>query len=134
MVPTGSAVFIKGEWNVPVLCVVVVLLVLQLTGEIFVRLTGLPIPGALVGLLLLFAGLVWRGHLPVALRDTARHVLQHLMLLFIPPVAGVMLHFDLLAKEWLPFLLVCTLGTVITIVVTAVTLSWMIKRQSRSQS
>lgn len=118
----------------PVLYVVALLLVLQLVGEIFIRLSGLPIPGALIGLLLLFAGLVWRARLPVALRDTARHVLQHLMLLFIPPVAGVMLHFDRLADEWLPFLLVCTLGTVITIVVTALTLSWMIKRQNKAQS
>ncbi len=118
----------------PVLYAVAVLLILQLVGEAFVRLTGLPIPGALVGLLLLFFGLVWRGHLPVALRDTAKHVLQHLMLLFIPAVAGIMLHFDRIAQEWLPFLLACILGTVVTVVVTAVTLSWMLKRQKGSQS
>lgn len=117
----------------PVLCVVAVLLVLQLLGELFVRLTGLPIPGALIGLLALFGGLVWLGRLPVALRDTARNVLQHLMLLFIPAVAGIMLHFDLLAQEWLPFLLACIVGTMITIVVTALTLSWMIKRQKGTQ-
>lgn len=118
----------------PVLTAVAVLLVLQLVGEVFVRLTQLPVPGALVGLLLLFAGLVWRGRLPTALRDTAKHVLQHLMLLFIPAVAGIMLHFDRIAAEWLPFLLACILGTAITIVVTALTLSWMLKRQNRGQS
>ncbi|WJJ93719.1 CidA/LrgA family protein [Neopusillimonas aromaticivorans] len=118
----------------PVLCVVAVLLVLQLVGEVFVRMTGLPIPGALIGLLALFGGLVWLGRLPAALRDTARHVLQHLMLLFIPAVAGIMLHFERLAHEWLPFLLACVAGTVITIAVTALTLSWMMKRQQGEKS
>ena len=117
----------------PVLYVVALLLVLQLVGEWFVRLAALPLPGALVGLLMLFAGLVWRGKMPVALRDTAKHVLQHLMLLFIPAVAGIMLHFDRLAREWLPFLLACIVGTIITIVVTALTLSWMLKRQTRGK-
>lgn len=117
----------------PVLYVVAVLLVLQLSGEVFVHLTGLPIPGALIGLLILFGGLVWLGRLPDVLRDTARHVLQHLMLLFIPAVAGIMLHFDRLAQEWLPFLLACIVGTLITIVATALTLAWMIKRQKGGQ-
>ncbi|HUH87451.1 MAG TPA: CidA/LrgA family protein [Pusillimonas sp.] len=113
----------------PVICVLALLLGLQLVGEWVVRLTGMPLPGGLIGLLLLLGGLVWLGRLPIALRQTTHHVLQHLILFFIPAVAGVMLHFELLMHEWLPFVLACVGGTVITITATALTLSWMLKRQ-----
>ena len=64
-----------------------VLLVYQLIGEVIVQFAGLPIPGPVIGLLLLFLSLWARGGLAVPLRDTANGILQHLSLLFVP--AGV---------------------------------------------
>lgn len=112
----------------PVLCAVAALFVMQMLGEALVRLFGVPLPGPLIGLLLLFGALVWHGRLPTGLRQTSSHTLQHLMLLFIPAVAGIMVHFDRIANEWLPFLLACVLGAAITIVVTAFTFRWMLRR------
>lgn len=98
------------------------LLAFQLLGELLVRLLHLPLPGALAGMLLLLATLVLRGRVPHALGQTASVLLRNMMLLFIPAVAGVMLHFDRIAREWLPFLLACIAGAAITLVVTAWTL------------
>jgi putative effector of murein hydrolase LrgA (UPF0299 family) len=103
------------------------LLVCQLVGEVAVQILALPIPGPLVGMLLLFAGLLARGGLPDSLRDTANALLRHLMLLFIPAVTGVMMYFDRFAREWLPFLAACILGAVLTLSVTALTLRWMLR-------
>lgn len=112
----------------PVLFAITTLLFMQFLGEAFVRLTGLPVPGALVGLLLLFAVLCLNRGAPKSLRDTTSHILQHLMLLFVPVVAGIMLHFDRIASEWIPFLAASLGGTVITILVTAATFRWMLQR------
>jgi putative effector of murein hydrolase LrgA (UPF0299 family) len=101
---------------------------MQMLGEILVRLLGLPLPGPLVGLMLLLAALVVRGKTPKGLHDTTNHLLQHLMLLFIPPIAGVMQHFGRLSQEWLPFLVACIAGAAITIVVTALTFHWVLRR------
>lgn len=101
---------------------------MQFLGEVFVRFTGLPVPGPLIGLLLLFAALCLNRGVPKSLRDTSSHILQHLMLLFVPVVAGIMLHFDRIAREWIPFLAACIGATVITILVTAVTFRWMQRR------
>jgi len=98
------------------------LFVFQLLGEILVRLLDLPLPGALVGMLLLLAALLRLGHVPQALAQAASGLLRNMMLLFIPAVAGVMLHFDRIAREWLPFLVACIAGAAITLVVTAWTL------------
>lgn len=119
----------------PVLFAITTLLFMQFLGEALVRLTGLPVPGALVGLLLLFVVLCLNRGAPKSLRDTTSHILQHLMLLFVPVVAGIMLHFDRIANEWVPFLAASLGGTVITILVTAVTFRWMLQRaESRKTS
>ena len=47
-----------------------ILLVYQLVGEAFVQLTGLPVPGPVVGMLLLFVTLVARKGAPDTLRGT----------------------------------------------------------------
>ena len=103
------------------------LLVLQWVGEVLVQALGLPLPGALVGALLLLVGLLLLGRLPKALEQTSGALLQNLMLLFIPIVAGVMLHFDRIAREWLPFLVAGIVGAAITLVVTAWTLRWLLR-------
>ena len=100
------------------------LLVLQWVGEVLVQALGLPLPGALVGALLLLVGLLLLGRLPKALEQTSGALLQNLMLLFIPIVAGVMLHFERIASEWLPFLASGIGGAVLTLPVTAAVFRW----------
>lgn len=103
------------------------LFILQLLGELLVQLLGLPLPGALAGMLLLLAALLAYGRVPQALESTAGSLLQNLMLLFIPAIAGVMLHFDRIAREWLPFLVAGIVGAAITLLVTAWTLRWLLR-------
>jgi holin-like protein len=94
------------------------LLLFQLIGEALSVWFGLPMPGNVIGmallLLALFAGWVkidW-------LREAAELLLKYLALFFVPAGVGVMLYFDLIAREWLP---ICA-GTIIsTFVVMAVT-------------
>lgn len=112
----------------PVLAAITVLFVMNILGEALVRLSGLPLPGPLVGMLLMLAALIAYGRVPTGLRDTCHHSLKHLMLLFIPLVAGIMVYFGELARDWLPFLLACVVGVALTIVVTALAFGWMLKR------
>lgn len=107
------------------------LLVLQWVGEVLVQALGLPLPGALVGALLLLVGLLLLGRLPKALEQTSAALLQNLMLLFIPIVAGVMLHFERIASEWLPFLASGIGGAVLTLLVTAAVFRWLLQRSGQ---
>lgn len=106
----------------------------QLAGEALVHALALPLPGALVGTLLLLTALLWLGRLPVALEQTALTLLQNMMLLFIPTIAGVMLHFDRIAREWQPFVVAGVAGAAITYVVTALTFRWMLARSPAEAS
>ena len=101
----------------------------QLVGEALVQFFHLPFPGALLGALLLLVSLLMYGRLPQALEQTSTTLLQNLMLLFIPTIAGVMLHFDRIAKEWQPFLIAGIAGAAITFLVTALAFKWMLARE-----
>ncbi len=91
----------------------------QLVGETVQVATGLPVPGPVIGMALLFAGLLVRRGLPAGLEGAAGGLLRHLALLFVPAGVGVMLHVPRLAEEWWPILLGIVPGTLIAIAVTA---------------
>lgn len=97
-----------------------VLLVYQLVGEALVQLAGLPVPGPVVGMLLLFVTLAVRRRVAEPLRETSQQLLSHLSLLFVPAGVGVMLHFGRLGSEWLALAVALVASTVITLVVSAV--------------
>lgn len=95
-----------------------ILLLCQLAGEVIARLFKLPIPGPVVGMMLLFAGLVIRRGIPENLEKTGTTLLSHLSLLFIPAGVGVTVHLKLLADEWLPIVVALIVSTVVTLAVT----------------
>ena len=103
------------------------LLVCQLVGETAARALGLPVPGPVLGLLLLFGFVFWRGGPPEPVRDASLGLLRHLPILFVPAAVGVIRHVDRIADEWLAILVALTVGTWLTIVVTAWTLRVVLK-------
>lgn len=105
---------------------ITLLLVLQLAGEVLVQWLGLPVPGPVIGMALLFAALLFRGEAPAPLRDTASTLLQHLSLLFVPAGAGVMVHATLLSREWLPTLAALVLSCMVTLLLSA----WVLRAGS----
>jgi len=97
----------------------IVLLTCQLAGEVLVIASGLPVPGPVLGMALLFLGLVLRGGIPAGLDRMGDTLLSHLSLLFVPAGVGVMLHAELLSAELLPIAGSVVISTMVTIVITA---------------
>ena len=95
-----------------------VLLFCQLLGELIVVALQIPVPGPVVGMALLFFGLMLRGNIPEELAQTANGILGQLSLLFVPAGVGVMTHLSLLGKQWLPLSVSLVVSTVLTIAVT----------------
>ena len=95
------------------------LLLCQLAGEVLVRALHLPVPGPVLGMVLLFAGLVLRRReAPAALGATADALLGNLGLLFVPAGVGVVLYLPLLARDWAPISLAVLGGTLLAIAAT----------------
>lgn len=96
------------------------LLAFNVAGEALVRLTGVPVPGSVVGMVLLAVALR-RGwvHFGVA-RPAADVLLKNLALFFVPPGVGLMLFFDLVRAEWLAILAANVVGMAAVLVVVGV--------------
>ena len=110
------------------------LLVFQCLGEALVYLTGLPVPGPVVGMLLLFVGLRLRGAIPEALNTAATGLLQHLSLLFVPAGVGVMLHFGRVADEWAAIVAAIVVSTVLAVAGTAVAMRALVGRRAAADA
>ena len=95
-----------------------VLLFCQLIGELIVQALALPVPGPVVGMGILFFGLLLRGSIPEELAQTANGLLGQLSLLFVPAGVGVMTHLTLLGEQWLPLSISLVVSTLLTIAVT----------------
>jgi predicted murein hydrolase (TIGR00659 family) len=70
----------------------IVLLVCQLTGEVIVLATGIPLPGPVIGMALLFVGLLLRGEVPRALEQMAASPLLSLTLTLLAYKTGLWLY------------------------------------------
>ena len=102
----------------------------QLIGEIFVRALHLPMPGPVIGLvlllLLLFArdrlGLLARGPLRgEGVERVSRGLLANLSLLFIPAGVGVVQKLDLLAEHGIAIIAILAVSVLVTLLATVAT-------------
>ena len=97
------------------------LLVFQSVGELFARGLRLPLPGPVIGMVLLVLALRWPAvQKPVS--ETAEFLLSHLSLLFVPVGVGVMTHLSLVSQYGARMLAVVVLSTLAGLAVTALAL------------
>ncbi len=97
-------------------------------GEALSAATGLPIPGSVLGMLLLTAGLLSGVVREEWVARMADGLLDHLGLLFVPPGVGVMLHFDLIGREWLPMVVTVLASTAAVLAVTGWITAALVRR------
>ncbi len=107
------------------------LLLFQALGETLSFALSLPLPGPVLGLMLLLAYLLLRPKAIDTLRPTALDMLRHLSLLFVPAGVGIMLHGARLQAEGWKLLLAVIVSTVLTLAVTALVTRWALRRLVR---
>lgn len=110
-----------------------VLFACQLLGEGMVHVSGAPVPGPVVGLVLLAIGLAWwerrrPAHPAVSaagpLAAAADGLLGHLSLLFVPAAVGVVQQGAVLAANGVVLAVALVVSTILTLVVTAWVFVW----------
>jgi putative effector of murein hydrolase LrgA (UPF0299 family) len=110
------------------------ILVCQLIGEVIVRGLNLPMPGPVIGMVLLLLLLLARDRFAVlgrgplqgplqgdGVESASRGLLSHLSLLFVPAGVGVVQKLDLLAEHGIAILAILVASVVITLLVTVTT-------------
>ncbi|MCG5260754.1 CidA/LrgA family protein [Cupriavidus gilardii] len=96
-----------------------ILLVFQSVGEVFSYALRLPVPGPVIGMILLFCWLAIDDRLLAIIQGTTAELLKHLSLLFVPAGVGIMVHGSRIGGEWMPIIVALVLSTWLAIATTA---------------
>jgi putative effector of murein hydrolase LrgA (UPF0299 family) len=119
------------------------ILLCQLAGEIAVRAFAWPVPGPVLGMLLLLVLLLLRDRAVLfaqgplqggGVENVAKGLLAHLSLMFIPAGVGVVQKLDLLAEHGTAIVGVLAISVVITLLVTVATFLVISRMMTRSRS
>lgn len=103
----------------------------QLVGEFLARLLGLPVPGPVLGMLLLLAVFMLRGGVPDGTRTAGNGLLTYLPLLFVPAGVGLVVHGELLRADWLAIGAAIVGSTLVTLGLSGWLLARFIRRGDR---
>jgi len=87
-------------------------------GEAIQTLLKIPVPGAVIGLILLFLAL-YTGLIKVEMvEDVCDFLLSHMSFFFIPAGVALMTNFEMLSGNWIPFFAIIIITTILVWLVT----------------
>jgi holin-like protein len=100
----------------------IILLGFQGAGEIVSRLFSLPVPGPVIGLVLLLTFLIHRGKIDAPIDLVASTLTKHLGLLFVPAAVGVVMYWPQLKTHFWAVSVALIVSVIATIAVSAAVL------------
>lgn len=104
------------------------LLICQVLGEVLHRLTGLALPGSVIGMMLLIGWLALVRRERPTLSAISAWLTAHLSIMFVPAAVGLMQEGDALARYGVGLVVATTVSTIVTIIVTAAVFRWALHR------
>lgn len=108
----------------------ILLLSIYFVSEIISKLLNLPVPGSIIGMILLFVLLTSNIIKVEKVENLANFFLDHLAFFFIPASVGLMTSFASLKGSIFKIILLCILTTIIVISVTGITVQFICNKKS----
>lgn len=109
----------------------VIILAFSFLGEILSKGLNLPIPGSVIGLVLLFIALLSGIVKPKDIDVVADFLIDNLAFFFIPAAVGLIVTFYLIKDIWISIFLITCITTVLVMVVTGRTVQFVRKRRDK---
>ena len=103
----------------------ILLLSIYFVSEIISKLLNLPVPGSIIGMILLFVLLTSNIIKIEKVENLANFFLDHLAFFFIPASVGLMTSFASLKGSIFKIILLCILTTIIVIAATGITVQFI---------
>ncbi|WP_078083034.1 CidA/LrgA family protein [Microbulbifer mangrovi] len=104
------------------------LLGFDLTGRSLSAAFALPVPGPVLGMLLLLLTLILYGRIPRGLAEVAVQILRLLVLILLPATVGIYFLQQLSIRDWLTLAIAMLVGTLISFTLTALLLQRLLRR------
>ncbi|SNB77040.1 holin-like protein [Arboricoccus pini] len=109
---------------------IALLFVCLLGGESVHRLAGVPLPGSIIGMVLLFGWLALVRRSRPGLSSATTWLTGHLSVMFVPSAVGLVNEGPILSRYGLALAVATAVSTVLTSVVTVLVFRWTLARVS----
>lgn len=106
-----------------------VIFAICLAGEFLHRIVGIPLPGNIIGMVLLLILLCLKVLRPEQISGVSGFFLNHLALFFLPPSIAIMAVGDEILSQWPLLLFLCIVFTLATIAVSGLSTQFLIRKQ-----
>jgi holin-like protein len=83
---------------------ITIIFVFLFIGEFISKSLNIPIPGNVIGMILITAALRFNIIKLESVKQTSDILIKNMILFFIPPAVGIMLYFDMIKNDWLTLL------------------------------
>lgn len=94
-------------------------------GDLIVWITGIELPGSIIGMLLLTAFLQMKLIKLESVKGIADFLVGNMGFFFVPPGVALMLYFDVIKAEFWPIVIATLVSTVLVLVVTGHSHQWI---------
>ena len=116
------------EFRMKLYVQLMILFVISLIGEGISSFFHLPIPGSIIGLIILFLALQFKWLRTRHGNMVGNFLLANMTILFLPPAVGIMEKFDVIAPYLLPIVLIVFFAAVINIIIIALVVQFIKRR------
>jgi holin-like protein len=96
-----------------------IILIMYFLGVLLQNSLKLPIPGTILGLIILFIALYCRVIKIEMIEEVSEFLLTHMAFLFLPAGVGLMTAMGILSGRWIAFILIIVISTAVVWIVTA---------------
>jgi holin-like protein len=105
-----------------------IILIVCFTGEVLSKVVHIPLPGSIIGMILLFICLI-SGILKLEMiEEISKFLLDHLAFFFIPAGVGLLAYVGILKENLMPILVICFITTFLVMIVTGWTVQLIKER------
>ena len=104
-----------------------------MVGDWISSLLPIAFPGSVIAMIILFIFLVLKWIKEEQIQEVGDFLLNNMAFFFIPAGVSVMNYFELLKSSIIPFLFICAVTLILTFMVTAFTVSFVMKLQQKGK-
>lgn len=103
----------------------------SILGDLISNLLPFPIPGSILGLILLFLSLKYKIITLSQIEESGNYLKNNMGIMFVPLTVGIMDYFELLSQHWFNIILIVFFSTSLTYLVAAKVAEFSIKGESK---
>ncbi len=108
-----------------------IILTICVIGEVLNKVFHIPLPGSIIGMILLFIFLVTGIIKLEMIEEISKFLLDHLAFFFIPSGVGLLAYFGILKSNFIPIIVICVVTTIAVMLVTGATVQFIKRRKTK---